>query len=223
MVTKAIKACAAMGAASVILCSCGEASSQERYQDNVAGVVELRGSVDESNFDYASAWFVSPTLLVTCFHAIGNSEGEASIFDDLGVRFFDENEYTSVTMVDFDSAEDIALLSYKGSHSRKSFGLAAECRTGEFCFNIGNFNNYGLSYKEGLVSLSSVNMEYNGMKQSFIQCTLGIRPGDSGSPILNESNEVLGMVAYRSRNNAGTVEQNFCYGIPSSRIGSAVN
>jgi S1-C subfamily serine protease len=66
-------------------------------------------------------------------------------------------------------------------------------------------------------------MEYNGMKQSFIQCTLGIGPGDSGSPILNESNEVLGMVAYRSRNNAGTVEQNFCYGIPSSRIGSAVN
>ncbi len=82
------------------------------------------------------------------------------------------------------------------------------------CYSIGNFFNYGLSYKEGYISLSKINLLYNGDYANFIQCSISIGSGDSGAPLFNDKNEVIGMITFRTKGLTGNAEQCFAYAIP---------
>ena len=118
----------------------------------------------------------------------------------------------------YDERKDIAFLEYKGAYKNNYYSIASNYYTGDECYSIGNFSNYGLSLKKGHISLRAINLEYNEVVQEFIQCAINIGPGDSGAPLFNNRNKVIGMIAFRAKGLNGTIEQGFAYVIPILEI-----
>lgn len=190
----------------------------KRYESNINNVVEVY-AYDKDNESYGTAWFIDDKILITNYHVISfESKGERYTLDNIGIRFYDEIEYVSIEVNRYDSTTDIALLKYEGNHKHGTFKFDSNYKTGDECYVIGNFNNQGLSYKEGLISLSKVNITYNEKTQEFIQCQINIGQGDSGAPIINDNNKVIGMITLRTKNSSGVVEQGYGYGITVGRI-----
>lgn len=189
------------------------------YQENISKVVEVCAYTEEEEKSYGTAWFIDDEILVTNFHVVSYlHSGEHITFDNVLIRFYDEDEYTVVQLYKSNEENDIAFLKYQGTHTHSKFVETTEISTGDSCYTIGNFSNYGLSYKEGKISLKSVNLSYNNTISLFIQCLLPIGQGDSGAPLFNSSNKVIGMITFRTKNNGGVVEQCYAYAIPVERI-----
>lgn len=198
---------------------CKYSSNNNYYDENVLKVVEVESYDDTENKSYGSGWFLDDTTVVTNYHVISYLiSGERESFETINIRFYDSEEYEKVSLMKFDEAKDIAFLQYNGNHKHSTFKTQSHIYTSEKCYNIGNFSNYGLSYKEGYISLVCIELNYNNHSSFFIQCQLSIGQGDSGSPIFNENNEVIGMVTFRTKGLTGNVEQGFAYAIPVNYI-----
>lgn len=198
----------------IILCAC--CSKNNNYDDNINNIVEIYGCDDE-NESYGTGFFISDDTIVTNCHVLYEKIGDDEIFLKPNVRFHDEEEYTEVELIEFDDIKDYMKLKYTGKHKHSSYKKIGRTVVGEKCFSIGNFNNYGLSYKEGYVSLKSVNLTYNNSQLSFIQSDLSIGQGDSGAPLLDKNGDLIGMITLRTKNiNTNNIEQGFSYSIPAN-------
>lgn len=62
---------------------------------------------------------------------------------------------------------------------------------------IGNSRGYGLVYNKGIVAMSSKSLIINGKEKTVMQTNLTINPGDSGAPILNNKNQLVGMMTFK--------------------------
>lgn len=185
------------------------------YNKNLNSVVEVY-SYTEDITNFGTAWFIDENVLVTNFHVIGyDINSEIQLYDNVCVRFYDEKDYTTVSILNYDSVLDIAFLKYDGEHKVKCFSNTFDYYVSQDCHCVGNFNNYGLSYKKGKISLEEVKLEYNGKISSFIQCNISIGPGDSGAPLFDNFNRIVGMVSFRTKSNSGSVEHGYSYVIPS--------
>lgn len=188
------------------------------YNKNLNSVVEVY-SYTEDITNFGTAWFIDENVLVTNFHVIGyDINSEIQLYDNVCVRFYDEKDYTTVSILNYDSVLDIAFLKYDNEHKSKCFKKTFDYFASQDCHCIGNFNNYGLSYKKGKISLDEIKLEYNDKISSFIQCDISIGPGDSGAPLFNNANKLVGMVSFRTKSNSGNVEQGYSYVIPSTVI-----
>ena len=189
------------------------------YEENIDKVVEVASYDDENNKNYGTGWFYSDDTIITNYHVVSeliNSSRE--LFNNIDIRFYDSEDYESVTLLKFNSELDIAILQYYGSHSHSYFRINENVYTSQKCYSIGNFSNYGLSYKEGYISLETVRLNYNDNYSNYIQCSINIGQGDSGAPVFNQKNEVIGMITFRTKNQNGVVEAGFAYAIPINVI-----
>lgn len=188
------------------------------YEKSINKVVEIYSYDDTDSKSYGTGWFINIDTITTNFHVISYIEDEdVKIYKKICIRFCDEEKYTDVSMIKYDESKDIAFLKYSGVHKHSSFKEGG-FKTGDNCFSIGNYNNYGLSYKNGIISLKEVYLNYNDLNQTFIQCEINIGKGDSGAPIFNQQGKVLGMISFRKANSSGVIEQGFAYAIPIERI-----
>lgn len=194
-------------------------NNKDYYNDNILKVVEVSSYDEEINKSYGSAWFIDDNTLVTNYHVISYlNSGERIIYDNIKIRFYDMADYESVSIISFSKDEDIAFLTYSGNHKHSYFKYIYDYNVKDRVYNIGNYNNYGLSYKEGYISLSGINFTYNDISQEFIQVDISVGEGDSGSIVFNKNSKVIGMITFRGKNNSNAVEQNFAYVIPIKRI-----
>lgn len=195
-------------------------STRNNYFDgNINKVVEIASFDNEESKSFGTGWFIDGCTIVTNYHVVSYLyQNERIEFDNIEIRFYDEESYYNSSIIKYDKIKDIAYLKYDGNHYHSYFKTSLDYRNTDKCFSIGNFLNYGLSYKEGYISLSSINLEYNRTYSNYIQCSITIGQGDSGAPLFNKDNEVIGMITFRVKNLTGDVEQGFGYAIPINNI-----
>ena len=190
------------------------------YKENILKVVEVASYEEVESKSYGSGWFLDETTIVTNYHVISYLiSGNRESFSNIEIRFYNNDKYEKVTLLKFNEEKDVAFLNYSGHYNHSFFsGHDNNIYNSQKCFCIGNFSNYGLSYKEGYISLDAIKLLYNDNYAIFIQCSISIGQGDSGAPVFNENNEVIGMITFRTKGSTGTVEQCFAYAIPIDRI-----
>ncbi len=108
-----------------------------------------------------------------------------------------ENNY-ELSIIEYDITNDIATLSIdmdlgKGLSIQKNY----QSTIGEDVFTVGNLNNLGLAYAYGKIT-SRNKMFYNlGSNITYVQTNIEISGGNSGGPVFNEKNKVIGIMSLK--------------------------
>lgn len=137
----------------------------------------------------ATAWFVTPTNVVTCAHCIRGSKR---------FWFVDENgKNIYLKPVGADERHDVALLKVADPEWRSSGVLSVSSRVprrAEKVWTLGyplpQMLGETVKYGEGVVSSHE---GFNGDEDNF-SVTAPIRPGLSGGPVLDEAGKVCGIM-----------------------------
>ncbi len=182
-------------------------------------VVELKAFSADVGESYGSGVVISDTgLIVTNAHVITYSQnGESNTFDELYIRFASEEDYRIARLVHYDEVQDIAILQIDTTGLKlKPIKLADSdnLNFGETVYAVGNSSNFGISITKGIVSIPKVNIDYNGNIRSTIQCDLTISTGNSGGALLDRYGRLVGITAFRTKDNSGNVVYGFAYAIP---------
>ena len=130
--------------------------------------------------------------VLTAAHVI---EGESRLLIE-----FANNEWVPATVISSSTAADVALLQCdrvpKGAFAAK-LGDSDKVDTGDDIFIVGA--PYGLSYTltVGRISTRRPDHSRSGIMSSieFLQTDATVNPGNSGSPVFNKSEEVVGIVS----------------------------
>ncbi len=111
------------------------------------------------------------------------------------VRFVDDkNEYTA-TVVGVDPKTDLALLKVDADHEFKPvyLGDSDSIEVGDWVMAIGNQFQLGQTVTAGIVSAKSRRVPRGGPYDHFIQTDASINPGSSGGPLFNTQGQVVGI------------------------------
>lgn len=167
-----------------------------------------------------------------CCIECGNAAGTGFLIDDKGkvvtnkhVVNYDNNFLNKKVYCYFDhkrylakieyisSKEDIAILNI-GITNLKPLKLSDsnKVKVGEEIFIIGNSNGEGLCMKRGIIS--DINRVLNDGNR-YIMSDISTVPGNSGSPLLNNSGEVIGLF---SRGAMDMSENGMEFSIPINSI-----
>lgn len=141
-------------------------------------------------------------LVLTAYHVISDAHSVSAHFDDGSVSAI-------LGVVDVDPANDLALLQIKPTN-RKAVPLASgKPDIGSEIFVIGAPKGLEFSITSGIINQIR--------KESSIQFSAPVSPGNSGSPLLNGAGEAVGIVSYQ-RNDG----QNLNFAVPA-HAASAMN
>lgn len=77
------------------------------------------------------------------------------------------------------------------------------CRIGEDIFTIGNNNNAGLAFGYGRITSNRKIINNMGFDIEYYQTNIEISGGNSGGPIFNQKNEVIGIMSMKMVDNSG--------------------
>ncbi|MBI3260240.1 MAG: serine protease [Ignavibacteriae bacterium] len=133
-----------------------------------------------------SGFFIDHNRIITNFHVV---EDAASV----KIRLNDSTEFPVVRMIAKDSVKDIAILELDIPASRKITPLVFRTvppEQGERVYVVGNPLGFEQSVSDGIVSSVRVIKD----EGKVIQFTAAVSPGSSGSPLLDASGAVLGVV-----------------------------
>lgn len=103
------------------------------------------------------------------------------------VTFYNEIEYTEFESLYVDNDADVGLFKIKGITQLPylSFSDSNEVMVGDFLWGIGNPYGYTNWYCSGVMSKKS--------EKGIMYLSMPLNPGNSGSPILNKDNEIVGI------------------------------
>jgi S1-C subfamily serine protease len=155
-----------------------------------------------------TAFYISDSLLLTSWHVVQGAKLIQVGSDGKNLA----------QVVAKDEALDVALLK-ASSPVKESLSLYDQLVLGADCWVIGypNINIQGAAVKvtKGVISSK---MGLNDASNEF-QMSAAVQPGNSGSPILDNSGRVVGMVSRRLDSTTSTKQvQNVNYGISGSAI-----
>lgn len=153
-----------------------------------------------------TGFFLKNGIFATNVHVIKDSAEK-----DIVVELPDGKKLQRPVRIYLNSNEDIAFLFFEGGP--KGFTISEKFEIADKVYVLGNPKDYKFSITDGLISRLS---ETDNIQT--IQFTAPILPGSSGSPILNESGEVIGIVHSRLRN-----EQGFGFGTGVKNFISALS
>ncbi len=141
--------------------------------------------------------------IVTNYHVIKNNS-------KIKIKYFNKKYYQGNITVNIDSVNDIALLRLSNSNSDEGLSQNVEdYNIGQKIFVIGNPLGLNYTVTEGIIS--SIR-NYN--KSEVIQFTAPVSPGSSGSPVLDENGQVIGIVTFNFKEG-----QNLNFAIPIKYAG----
>ncbi|MCR5462383.1 MAG: serine protease [bacterium] len=154
----------------------------------------------------------------TCFYSNGRFYTNAHLilykdFDEYMVaetivaKDMDNKEKYELELVEYDISKDIAVLkanniSGNGLKIKKGYSSCI----GEDVFTIGNLNNYGLAYGYGKITSNEKLFANLGTNICYIQTNIEISGGNSGGPVFNYSNEVIGIMSLKLMDNGQYVD-----------------
>lgn len=137
------------------------------------------------NNGHGSGFFInSEGLIVTNYHVIKGAD-MLNIIDSEGVT------HTGI-IISYSISDDIAILTiHKKVNNYLELGNSDEIEIGEEVYSIGYPLGLGMTVTKGIISNKST---YTGLSRSpLIQHDAPINPGASGSPLLNDNGEVIGI------------------------------
>ena len=129
-----------------------------------------------------SGFFIGPDLLATNYHVVDSTY-------DVVIKFRDGHTLTPSGIVHFDESADIAIVEVPNSANRsKRAKLATEVKQGDPIRALGHPQDLDWSITSGVVSAFR-----NDNGGPWIQTDTFIDSGNSGGPVINSANEVVGI------------------------------
>lgn len=154
----------------------------------------------------------------TCFYADNEvyTNAHLVLYKELGgyvpadaIIAKDEFNNTSyeLKLVDYDITNDIAILSIDlnigtGLLIKRDY----QTSIGEDIFTIGNLNNYGLAYAYGKITSGYKKINNLGSDINYVQTNIEISGGNSGGPVFNNKNNVIGIMSLKLTDNGQFVD-----------------
>lgn len=155
--------------------------------------------------------------VLTNYHVVAGSDKVQATVADTGDTY-------AATVVGFDQSRDVALLQLKGASGLNTVTMDADAvNTGDKIAAVGNASGGGKLVKaSGKVTATDQDLTVSSDSPwgnsedltGLIQTTAGAVPGDSGGPMFDAQNEVLGMTT------AGSTTEHTSYAVP---IGTALS
>ena len=200
-----------------------KSSPEKVFKSNLQSVVEVKAYTEDVGESFGTAEFIDGDgTLVTNAHVVTYTKLEQTHqFENCYIRFAEDEHYIKVDIIKYDVKLDIAVLKMnKEFHSFRAakLGDSSKIETGNKVYAMGNLANYGISLTEGMVSLPLVNIEYNNVTKSVIQCNIDIAEGNSGGALLNQKGELIGITTFRIKDSGGNVIYGISYCIPINTV-----
>lgn len=174
-------------------------SCEEIYKLNVNSIVCLRMFENEKYIAYGTGYVVNGYIL-TNFHVINNKQkGDKSIYENIVA--IDSNK--NAEMIDYvyhNDLLDIAILKLREDSSIKGNFILKDTQinVGEEVIAIGNALDKGLTINKGIVG--GINVKIKNANRFIIDNA--IARGNSGGPIINLKNNLVGMVVEGEKDNS---------------------
>ena len=184
---------------------------------NIALVKIYPDETSNDNQGSGTGFTIGPNgTIVTAYHVIESSEDIEVLIPGFG--------YVKAEIIATDPANDIAILktnsktpNYLNISAYKSVNISDKIYT--LGYPIASVLGDKPKYSEGVVN-SLTGLENAA---SLMQISIPIQPGNSGGPVMNENNEVVGMVVSTAGVQAfysltGTIPQNINWAVKSDYI-----
>lgn len=163
-------------------------NANEIYKLSSNYIVSIQVQDKNNNISTGTGfYFANINAIVTNYHVIKD-------YQKIRITYFNGKHYEGPFKIETDSKNDIALLkstydiNFKGGLN----GETNENEIGEKIFVIGNPLGLNNTVTEGIIS--SIRKDE---KNDLIQFTAPVSHGSSGSPVLNESGQVIGIVSFQ--------------------------
>lgn len=193
-------------------------SPSEIFNANKLSVVELKATKESVGTSYGTAEIIDKNgTLVTNAHVVTYKNlGNYYAFDDISIRFANEEDYRSVSLIKYDLELDIAVLKLESNLTLTpiKIGNDKNLSSGDCIYAMGNLSNYGLSISSGIVSIPHIFVTYNDTTRNVIQCDLTISDGNSGGALLNSKGELVGLTTFRLKDNDNKIVYGIAYCVP---------
>ena len=188
----------------------GVLSGREIFEIAEANTVEILAHEGDPLYGASGSgfFFAENGYILTNAHVILSEIEKPTPAAQILVRF-KNSEYTKAIIVDFDEAEDMAVLQTTLPCSNIAKIAKESPETGEAIYAVGNSAGQGMCILEGIVA----DKEREVIGKDFMMISANIVGGNSGGPIFNTKGEVVGIVTLGSTE---AVAMNF--GIPIKRI-----
>lgn len=186
-------------------------------------IVELKAESENVGISYGTAVIISDDgTMITNAHNITYSQlGQSYNFDKLSIRFVDEENYRSAIIIKFDLNLDLAVIKLDVVDRKIQpikIGDSTNLSSGDEIFAIGNLSNNGLSISKGIVSIPSINVNYNNFTRNVIQCDLTISDGNSGGALINQKEQLIGITSFRLKDHSNNIIYGISYCIPINTV-----
>ena len=188
-----------------------------------ASILEIKAETEDVGISYGTAELISADgTMVTNAHIVTYTQlGETFTFDNISVRFVDEEDFREVELIKYDTDLDIAVLKLI-TIDRKikpiKIGDDSKLKPGDDVYAIGNLSNYGLSISKGVVSIPHINVTYNDNTRNVIQCDLTISDGNSGGALIDENGKLVGITTFRLKDQSNNIIYGISYCIPINTV-----
>jgi serine protease Do len=199
----------------VMLCSCNKEKQDKHIADALESVVEI--SVYESD----------ETISVGTGVCV--DDGEKILF---AAHIFDYetiNDYVIkcetidgicyiLSVIKVDKEKDLALLQIDGGKLNPIVMSDTEAYWADDVFVIGNSCGLGLNVSKASVSCPLKRITINCAVFEMMQINITVNEGDSGGPVLNSDNELVGLISFKLKDYTGTSVSDMSYSILLSDI-----
>ncbi len=119
----------------------------------------------------------------------------------------DEKRVYKASVVGMDLRTDIAVLKIENPEEREfpyvSFGDSDSVLPGDSVIMIGTPKGLLSTLTKGIVSAVERSSQYANQVEGYIQIDSAVNSGNSGGPLFNERNEVIGVVSWTRRDTEG--------------------
>ena len=198
-------------------------SASDIFNVTKNSVVEIMAESEGIGISYGTAELISKNgTMATNAHVVTYSKlGETFTFDNILVRFIDEEDFREVELIKYDTDLDIAILKLI-TIDRKitpiKIGDDNTLKSGDDVYAIGNLSNYGLSMSKGVVSIPHINVTYNETTRNVIQCDLTISDGNSGGALIDKNGKLVGITTFRLKDQTNNIIYGISYCIPVNTV-----
>lgn len=196
---------------------------EEIFKNNINSIVEVKACSENVGESFGTAEFINNNgSLITNAHVITYSYlNNIQTFEKYYIRFASDEEFIEVSLIRYNTDLDIALLQMNPTvHNFTPMKTAdsSKIKSGNKVYAIGNLANYGISMSEGIVSSPLVNIQYNDITKSVIQCNITIAEGNSGGALVNANGELIGITTFRTKDSGGNPIYGIAYCIPINAV-----
>lgn len=131
-----------------------------------------------------------PELIATAYHVVQSSGTVQLQFQAMGSDVY----YTRATIAALDATRDLIIYRVEGYNSPPlSLADSDEVYVGQKIFVTGNPRGLKGTFSSGIISAVRENVFQGSERGKQIQITAPVSAGNSGSPVVNERGEVIGM------------------------------